>query len=792
MNTQFASFAFRLFTRNGLFSILSLGSLVVGTTTALVVVLWLRDELMFDRYHPDNDKVYQVMRKVALEDGSPFIGDTAPGPLADFITSSIPEVESATQMGFQTQLLLSTRSQNHYANGEFVDEKFTSIFNFPMVYDSDPSALKGTDAILLSKSLAQKLFPNERALGQVVTLNNNAQLTVKGVYELPANSSMHFDFLMPYQYHAEQELSTWDDSNSYLYIKVCPDADISAIEQKLTQKLHEVWKSNGTTVFLFKFTDWHLYWNSIVNLEPSSRAMYLFAFGVAGIFVLAMACINFINLTTARVAARAREVGVRKVTGATRSDLTRQFLSESFTLTFVAVVVSCLLTTVVLPVVNLILDKKMALDLTDPFIILVISGLIAITGLLAGWYPALVLSALKPATVLKGHLHYTMRGGMMRSGLMSVQFGLSVMLIFGSIIVYQQLAHMRNIHLGFDHNNVLYIETSYLDRQPTNSNGVNFETFKTEVQRNPHVIAVTQAAASPMEINGVGLMEWSLGNQRHQMNINNNPVDPNYLATLGFEFTAGRDFNGDLASDSSAIIITQTAADLLGFEQPIGSMVYVGEDYPMHIIGIVKDFQNADIHDATSPVFFYLGDESTFGRWRRYFIRYEPGSQQEVLAHVNAIWKNLNPATPPNFVFLDSDFERQFRLDDRIGVLSMCFTVIAILIASIGLFGLCLFNAERRTKEFGVRRVLGANTFDIVQRLGFEFLKPILISLAIALPCSYWVMSDYLSTYRHHTTIGARNFLVTVIVMSLVVVITVARQAIKASQRNPIDALKTE
>ncbi len=259
MKAQFFTFALRLFTRNSLYSVLSLGSLVVGLSAALLVTIWLRDELTFDKYHPDNERVFQVLRRVSLEDGRLFIGDTAPSPLAEYVATTIPEVESVAQMGFETQFLLTSKKGNAYATGEFVDENFPEVFNFRLAPGSNPGSLKRKDAIFLSQRIASQLFPGENALGQMLTVNNDTEVIVTGVYELPANSSLAFDFFVPFIYHLEQEKSTWDDSNSFLYLKLRPGTDITAIEHNLTEKVQEVWQSKGTTVFLFKYTDWHLF-----------------------------------------------------------------------------------------------------------------------------------------------------------------------------------------------------------------------------------------------------------------------------------------------------------------------------------------------------------------------------------------------------------------------------------------------------------------------------------------------------------------------------------------------------
>ncbi|MBN8576080.1 MAG: ABC transporter permease [Cytophagales bacterium] len=774
----------RHFARYQVYSFLNLTGLVVGITTSMLVLIWVVDELQFDRYHPANEKVFMVLRDVTLHDGQQFIGKTTPGPLADYIRASIPEVELVCQTGFRERLTVSTKDINLYADVDFVEPEFFSLVNFPIVHGHPKNPMPNNQSVVLSEKMAAQLFGTKsEALGKEIIIFGSYHFTVSAVYHDPGNSSLSQDIFLPFYYHRLREGSTWDDSNEYILVKLFDKQSHTEVAQQLTTKLHEVWQSKGTIVFLFPLTDFHLYWNAVVN-QHGSEINYVVGFAAIGLFILLMACVNFINLTTARAAIRAREIGVRKIAGASRANLIGQFLTESFLNTFIATGCALVLVYLCMPLFNSVSGKELMFSSLPVSVWVGLFVMALITGLLAGGYPAFLLSALKPATVLKGNLFAGLTGAGLRKGLIVFQFGLSVILVFSAIIVHQQIRFLQNKSLGFDKENVLYIEPGQM--------ALPYPVFKTELLRSPHVTSVTQAAASPMEINGVGDISWKLNGARQTMNINNNPVDYDYFATLGIKIVQGRDFSPLHASDSNAIIITESAAALMGFDNPIGQMVYYNFDYPSEIIGVVNDFHNADIHQAGAPVAFYLTqNDYNLGRWKRIFIRYKPGAQKEIATRVENLVKKLSGQST-EIRFEDADFDHQFRADERVGILVFVFTCIAVLIACLGLFGLTLFNTQRRTKEIGVRKVLGASVPDVVLLLCSEFFKLIVVALVLALPISYYLMDSFLNAYLFRITISLLPFAVTVVILLFLAAATVSIQSVQAAQRNPADALKTD
>jgi ABC-type antimicrobial peptide transport system permease subunit len=761
-----------------------MGGLVIAITASMLLFSWVVNELNYDRQHPDNERVFMVLREKKLADGQLVTGETTPAPIADYLKSEIPEIESICRVGFGQRVLLTSGERSIYTDGNFAEPSYFEVFNFPVTTGNKANLLPDNKSIVISEKLAQTLFDDSAILGKTIIVNNQLEFRVTGVFaNHPVNSSLSGEYILPFFYHAQQELSTWDDSNVYTYVKLNSTSAKPVVEEKIKDKIDAVRGTKETSLFLFGFTDWHLYYNEVVHRQPGGGIVYVIAFGLAGFFILVMACINFINISTARAAIRAREIGVRKMSGATRPVLICQFMVESLLITTIAVIFSLLLVYLSMPLFNAITGKELTVSVTDPKTIFGILAILLFTGVLAGGYPAFLLSSLKPATILKGNINSVFTGAGLRRGLVVFQFSLSVILIFSAIIIQQQLEFLKNKNLGFDKDNVMYFE-------PGRETVLSAEVFKVEALRNPNIEHVGQAAASPMEINGVGEVYWKVNGSKQSMLINNNPCDHDYLPTLGFELIKGRNFSPAMLTDSASVVITETAAELMGFEDPIGQIIDFG--FEAKIIGVVKDFHNADIHAAIAPVVFYLGNQETFGRWKRIFIRYKPGTQTDVMEYLKRVTQKLAPGMPYEFRFVDQDFEHQFAEDLRIGALSVFFTIIAIVVACLGLFGLTLFNTQRRTKEIGVRKVLGATITEVVVMLCKDFSRPIIIALILALPVAYFIMTDFLSMYQYHTQITLSTFIITGLILLALALLTVAYQSVYAAQRNPVDVLKTE
>lgn len=770
----------RHFARHSTFSMLNLFGLVIGISSALFLSVFVLHEININQYHPDNERVYTVLRDVTLLDGEKFVGETEPAPLADFIRTSIPEVEEIAEVGFEERLLVTAGKLNIYSIARFADHKYFSVFHIPIVEGNAANPMPNSNSASISTTLAKKLFGNESPLGRIITVANQLQFEIKSVHEIPVAANVFEDLILPFEIHQSREIATWDDSNTYLYVKLYNPSDKEVVESKLTNKIHEIWTSKKTNIFLFALSDWHLHWNSVVQLQSQDRLTTVVAFTVIGAFILLMACVNFINLATARATTRGREIGVRKMSGATHNTLVKQFLAESVVITSIAALLSILLTWTMMPLFNFMVNMELSL-FGDPRIVIFIVLITLGVALLSGGYPAFILSSLKPASILKGQLYLSLKGGGLRKGLVILQFSLAVILIFSAITMHNQVAFLKSKDLGFDRYNVLYIEPDINAR-------FNAEAFKKEAFKYSNIQYVGQAAASPMEINGIALINWNNGSGEQEANFVNNPVDYDYLPALGFKIIKGRNFLPALASDSSAVIISESAAKMLGFDDPIGKIIQL--DDKSEIIGVVKDFHNADIHSAPMPVIFYLG--SDFGKWARIFVRYQPGTQKEVVEEVEMLARKIAPGFPTEIHFVDQDVESQFKRDARTEAIFIAFTIVALALASMGLFGLTLFTTQRRSKEMSIRKVLGASVPELTVMLCRYFFIPLVISLAIALPAATWVMNQFLSTYYFHTDIGTLTFVITAIGIFILAFASIGYQSLKTAMQNPANTLKAE
>ena len=688
-----------------MYTALSVSGLVIGIVTSLLVFMWALDEWRYDKQDPNNDRVFRIMLNVRQADGQVETIEETPHLLADFLKTEVPEVEEVCRTGYWERLLLANGNTSAYFDGRFSDPSFLSVFNIPLLAGNPNSILHDKQSIVISRKIANILFEQGDAMGKFIMVNKTMEVKVTGIFEdVPRTSSLGEEFLMSIDLHLQGKTDSWEHTNVGTFVKLRQADDAGAVTEKVKSKINGELKIDETSLFLFGLTDWRLHWRFEDGKPSGGRIEYVVIFCLVAVFILIMACINYMNLATARAAMRAKEIGVRKMSGASRSALTRQFMAESLAITFGAAILSLLVVYLILPLFNAMTGKPLTFILGDPALLVGVFSLAVVAGLLAGSYPAFILSSLKPSLILKGNLYDGLTGTSLRKSLVIFQFALSLILICAAVIIQQQVDFLRTQDLGFDRNHVLYIEPGQSD--------LPVEVFRAEALINPNIKYVSEGAASPMEINGFGPAYWPGKSSVEEIMFNAASCDYDYLPTLGFTFVKGRNFSKDFASDSSGFVITQRTADIMGFDDPIGQRITF--DKPGTIIGVIEDFYNADIHETTAPVIFYLGNKESFGHWRRVFVRYEPGSLANVLEHLKKVHGKLQPGTPPEFGFLDRDFDRQFRNEHLLGSLAIWFTVIAVSIACLGLFGLTLFNTQRRIKEIGIRKVLGASVSGLV------------------------------------------------------------------------------
>ncbi|MBT1698671.1 ABC transporter permease [Fulvivirgaceae bacterium PWU4] len=769
----------RKFFKNLSYSFVILSGLVVGITTVILVFLWATYELDFDRYHPDNERVFAVLMNEAV-DGDIETSEETPVPLADYLATSIPEVESFTRID-NTRRLLGYGTKALQKRGVYADTGYFKVFQPVMIAGDAMHPMPDNHSIVISKTLAQLLFGDNDALGKIIMLDRTNELKVTGVFSgFPENSSLRsYEFVLPFHAKPREE----DEWQNY-YVKLNAASAREAVERKIDARFKEFFGNQNATSLLFCLTDWRLHWSFENGKVSGGRIVYVVIFGITALFILMMSAINYVNIMTASAAKRAREIGVRKMTGATQRTLIGQFMTESLFTTLMATLVSLGIAYLLLPVFNLITGAKLSMSLTDPKLLLGLSGIALFTGLVAGSYPAFLLSSLKPALVLKQHTMPALTGATFRRSLVIFQFTLSVILIFSAVVMRQQTTYLLKKDLGFDKNNVINIWLSPDFNLP-------LQNFKAEILDHSSVLSAGLGGASPMEINGYAEVRWAGKRGEEPTMLNGVSCDHDMLSALRFEFVQGRNFSRQFASDSAGFIINQKAADLLGFSDPVGQTItytMFGEQQGT-IIGVVKDFHNEDIHAPMGPVIFTLKTEEEL---YNLFILYADGQQDQALAHVKAVFDKFQPGIPLPYSFLDSDFEHQFYQEKLLGNLSVWFTVIALVIAGLGLLGLTMFNTQRRTKEIGVRKVLGASVSQILIMLCSGAVRPVLISFVVAFPIGSYLMEEFLAGYAFRISVSAITFILVAAAMIGFVLLTVLYLSFLAAVKNPVESLKTE
>jgi putative ABC transport system permease protein len=774
------TFLCRNFLRNLSYSVIALSSLIVGITTAILLFVWISYELGFNQSMPDAERTYAILFTDTVE-GEIVTDEGTYTPIFDFLQNEIPEVESVTRIDNSSRIL-ANGEKSIEQHGAYADAAFFKVFPPTLVAGTLTMPKDDNRSIVISMDLAHALFGQNSPLGKTIEINRKTEFKVIGVYEpFPKNSDFDYiNFVLPYL-AKPREADEWTN----YYLKLYDPSTREAVEQKIDKKIAQLYEGDESAkAFLFALADWHLHWNFENGKVSGGRIVYLIIFGISGLLVLVMACVNYMNIATARATKRSREVGVRKMTGATQRVLVRQFMTESLIITFAAAAISLFVAYTLLPFFNLLIGINLTISFTDP---LLLSGLITIsvfTGLLAGSYPSLLLASFKPAVVLKGSLYSTIGGAGIRNALVVFQFTLSVIIVFCSLVMWQQTNFLLNKDLGYDKHKVINV---WLNENVNYS----FTSLRADALGHTSVEAVAFGGTSPMEVNGYSECNRVQSPFSTPLLFYGANIDENILPTLKFEILQGRNFSQDFPFDSANFIITERAAELLGFDNPVGEKI----TYTMfgkqegEIIGVIKDFQNDDIHTAIKPVVFVLEKKKYL---RNMFVRYEEGKLSEAVDHIKNLFEKIHPGIPVYYSFLDTDFETQLYREKLLGNISIWFMVISVTIACLGLFGLVLFNTQRRTKEIGIRKVLGASAKQVATMLCRDFVSPVVYSIVIAFPIGFWLMQKFLESYASRVSISLGTFVLVGSAIAVLVLITVSYQSLKAALRNPVEALKTE
>ena len=780
---NYVKVAIRKIRRHKGYSFINISGLAIGMACCFFVFLWVQDELSFDRFHSNVKEIYRVLLNPQDTD---IYGSYGPGPLGPALKADYPEIINFTRTFGEANGPLKYRNQVFTGKVRGVDNSFFEMFTFPFIKGDSKNCLSEPRSIVLTEKMAAILFHEEDPLGKTVgfewwgTWHN---LKVTGVIEnVPSNSHLYFDYLLPFEFvtWSGMTIEDWDVVAYQTYVLLPENANSSAVQEKIAGTVQRHFPESPYTLYLEPLTRIHLY-----NFPGGGPITYVYIFSIIGALILCIACINFMNLSTARSMERAREVGMRKVVGSTRAQLVKQFLGESVLLSFISFILALILVQLLLPSVNKIVGKPlMLLHSGSPLFIFL--GMAILTGILSGSYPAVFLSGFRPVLVIKGHMRSGSQNIRVRKFLVIGQFIVSIALITGTLVIYQQLLYVRNTDMGINKSHVINMELRGGLRS-------QYGTIKSELLRNPDIQAVSATNASFFKRFGTDKIGWEGKPEDKRIFMAIHSVDFDYQKIFDIQMAQGRYFSRDFPTDiSDGIIVNETAAKIMGMGSPVGQRISCWIPFDPRrsgtIVGVAKDFHFRSLHEKISPLIIVIAP----GWFMDAYIRIKPENVAETLGFIEKTIKEFAPDFPLEYSFLDEDIDNLYKTEQRIGNLARYGTFLAILIACLGLFGLASFTAEKRTKEIGIRKVLGASVSGIVLLLTKEFTKWVIVANLIAWPIAYFVMSRWLQNFAHHINIGIGMFLLAAALALVTALITVSFQAVKTATSNPVDSLRYE
>ena len=800
MLKNYIKIALRNLIRQKGYSIINIFGLAVGMACCILIMLWTLNELSFDKHHLNSDRIYRLC--VDANFGAQFITAISPAPAAAAITKDYPEVVDAARLSRPGRAAIKYGDQLFQEEGvAFADNSVFNVFTIPFVKGNPENALKKVYSIVITEEMAEKYFPTEEPLGKTFILNSQDEYTITGVVRsLPRNSHFTFNMLRSMEtLHSKtpRDMEMWFNIQYYTYILLERNSDLIAFKQKLPEFVDRYMGPNleaaGGTLkyFLQPLSSIHLHSHLSGEIEENGDILYIYIFTAIAAFILLIACVNFINLATARSASRAREVGMRKTFGAERTRLIGQFLGESIVYSFLALAISLILIELYLPVFNHLAQRELVVNfLNPPWMLAAFIGLALMVGIIAGIYPAVFLSSFQPMKVLRGNLALGARNSRFRSILVVVQFTISIALIIITFTIYNQLQFIKNKKLGFNSEQVLVIpRINQTVRQ-------SLPSVKKELASVPGVINVAASSLVPGGGYRLGITFPEGFEQNQPQTVNVLEVDADFIPTMEIELVEGRNFSEDISADpANSVIINQTAARQFCWDDPIGKTITYGAktDSGMvtltrTVIGVVKDFHQRSMHTKIDPL--VIGNIPV--EFWSISLRLSPGDIPATIEALKEKWTFIDPNRPFDYYFMDEAFAKKYRAEERLGTLIMYFSVLAIFIGCLGLFGMSSYTAEQRTKEIGIRKVLGATVPNIVSLLSREFVILVVIACVTAAPIAYYSMNKWLQNFAYRTGISLWIFFLAGIAALTIALITVGLQAVKAASTNPVKSLRYE
>ena len=787
MFKNYLKVAFRNLWRNKGFSTINILGLAIGMASAMLILLWIQNEISYDQFHEKKDRIYEAWNRASFS-GKLNCWNTTPKILARTLEKDFPEVEQSVRVDWGSNFLFSIGEKRLTVQGRIVDSNFLQVFTFPLLKGNPKIVLNDMHSIVLTEKLAKKLFGNEDAMGKVIKIDNKDNFTVTGILkDIPINTRFDFEYLVPWSYmrYKGGDDANWGNNSTRTYVLLKPNASLASVNAKLKTFKPKYDKDDPKwEMFIYPLSRWRLYSSFTNGVEDGGGLIqYVRLFGIIAAFILLIACINFMNLSTARSEKRAKEVGIRKVVGAQKGWLIGQFIGESVLLAFIAGILAFGIVELVLTPFNNLIGEKISIPYNNIYEWLAFIGFIIFTGVLAGSYPAFFLSSFQPVKVLKGTFQKVNALITPRKVLVVLQFTFAIILIICTIIVKQQIDYARERETGYNKNNLMYhFMTGDIEK--------NYQLIKNELLSSGVAASVTKTSAPITESwsDGWG-QEWEGKDPNDKTDFYRYNEDEDLGVTAGLTFIQGRDFDlKQFPTDSTGVILNESALAVMKFKNPLGKIIKDnGEDW--HVVGVIKDFILTSPYEPTRPMLIY-GAKAWFNT---ILIKFnDRNSTAANLKKAEAIFKKYNPEYPFEYKFVDEEYARKFENEKKIGTMAAVFAMLTIFISCLGLFGLATYMAENRIKEIGVRKVLGASVAGITSLLSKDFLKLVLVSFVIAAPVAWWAMDTWLKDYPYRVDIQWWVFVMAGLLSVLIALFTISYQAIRAAVANPAKSLRTE
>lgn len=775
--------------KNRLYSFINITGLAIGITSSILILLWVSSEVSYDKFLPKADRLYQVYVNAEF-DGKVNTWNSVPLPTYEAMKTADSNIKRVTVSNWGGESLITYEDTRLKKDSYYVGEEFLEMFEFPLIYGNAEDVLDDPSSIVITESLAKVLFDDADPMGKMVMVNDKSLLKVTGILkDLPDNSSFEFDFLMPWKQNeivspwVVRNTTNWGNYSFQVYLELNDPTKHTDVENNIRDMLTENGQDDiDRSFFIYPMLRWHLYSDFDNGVEEGGLIDFVKLFTIIAIFILIIACINFMNLATARSEKRAKEVGIRKSIGSKRGDLILQFLGESLLISFIAFVIAIVLVQLLLPFYNELVDKQLFIDYTSINFWLYSISLILFTGLISGSYPAFYLSSFKPVQTLKGTVSVGKSASSPRKVLVVLQFGFAILLMVGTTVIYKQIELVKNRALGYDQEKLVSIET-------TDALQENYNVLKQELLTSGVVEAVTRSNAPVTAIYSNNFLGWPGKPEDLRVIFVTVATEYDYVKTMGINLIMGREFSEEFKSDTAAILINKAGLDLMNLEEPV-----IGTELDLWggkrtLIGVMDNVIMGSPNREVKPMFMVMDPE-----WIS-FVTVRISANSEIpaaLAKIEDIFKKYNPAYPFDYSFADVDYQRKFKTINITSNLATLFAILAIIITGLGLFGLASFTAEQRTKEIGIRKVLGASIPSLIRLMSKEFTILVVIAFAISAPLSWWLLDMYLERYQIRTEISWWIFPLTGLIVLGYALLIVTNQARRAARANPVNSLRNE